>query len=272
MNHLLRQLAPISDAGWQLLDREAKERLTPALAARKLVDFRGPHGWEYSAANLGRAVPLVSAPGERLSGVQRAVLPAVELRTEFSLSREELRDADRGAVDTDLDELDRASGRIALAENAAVFQGWRDAVTGISEGSPHEPILLGPVSDAGVEVYPKAVAGAVELLLRSGIGGPYGLALGNEQYGAVMGSSERGGYPVVEHLRTILDGPLVWAPGVAGAIVLSQRGGDFVIDCGQDISIGYDSHDREVIQLYLEESFTFQITTPEAAVALTASA
>ncbi len=39
MNHLLRSHAPISDAGWKLLDEEARQRSTPALAARKLVDF-----------------------------------------------------------------------------------------------------------------------------------------------------------------------------------------------------------------------------------------
>jgi uncharacterized linocin/CFP29 family protein len=33
MNHLLRELAPISDSGWQLLDGEAKDRLAPPLAA-----------------------------------------------------------------------------------------------------------------------------------------------------------------------------------------------------------------------------------------------
>jgi uncharacterized linocin/CFP29 family protein len=55
MSHLLREHAPITDAGWRLLDDEARARLTPALAARKLVDFAGPHGWEYSATNLGRS-------------------------------------------------------------------------------------------------------------------------------------------------------------------------------------------------------------------------
>jgi uncharacterized linocin/CFP29 family protein len=52
MNHLLRSIAPISDDGWSVLDEEASERLGPALAARKLVDFSGPHGWERSATNL----------------------------------------------------------------------------------------------------------------------------------------------------------------------------------------------------------------------------
>ncbi len=127
MNHLLRELAPISDSGWQLLDEEARQRLTSALAARKLIDFSGPHGWEHSAANLGRVAPLASSPSEAVSGVQRRVLPLVELRADFELSLDELRDADRGADDPDLTALDDAAHAIASAENIAVFEGWHDA-------------------------------------------------------------------------------------------------------------------------------------------------
>ena len=53
-----------------------------------------------------------------------------------------------------------------------------------------------------------------------------------------------------------LKGPIVWAPGVNGAVVVSLRGGDFCLDCGQDLSIGYDSHDAEVVTLYLVESIS----------------
>ena len=265
MNHLLRTHAPISDAGWELLDAEARERLTAALAARKLVDFSGPHGWEHSATNLGRTSPLDSAPAEGVSGLQRRVLPLVELRADFELSRAELRDADRGADDTDLEALDKAAHQIALAENVAVFHGWQGAITGIAEASPHEQVELGDVTDE----YPRHVAGAVERLLCNGITGPYGLALGREQYRRVVETAEHGGYPLLDHLRKILEGPLVWAPGVKGAVVLSLRGGDFVFESGQDLSIGYDSHDSDVVRLYLEESFSFHVATPEAAVALT---
>jgi uncharacterized linocin/CFP29 family protein len=264
MNHLLRTHAPISDAGWELLDAEARERLTAALAARKLVDFTGPHGWEHSATNLGRTSPLESAPAEGVSGLQRRVLPLVEVRANFELSRTELRDADRGADDTDLEALDKAAHQIALAENVAVFHGWQGAITGIAEASPHEQVELGDVTDE----YPRHVAGAVERLLCNGITGPYGLALGREQYRRVVETAEHGGYPLLDHLRKILEGPLVWAPGVKGAVVLSLRGGDFVFESGQDLSIGYDSHDSEVVRLYLEESFSFHVATPEAAVAL----
>ena len=263
MNHLLRPLAPISDAGWELLDGEAKERLSPALAARKLVDFAGPHGWEHSATNLGRATPLSGGPGEGMSGAQRSVLALVELRADFELSRAELRNADRGAVDADLAPLDRAAREMAVGENVAVFHGWAGAVTGIAEASPHSPLPL-----ADPESYAGAVASGVEVLLASGITGPYGLALGSDAYRVVLGTSEHGGFPLQEHLGKIIDGPLVYAPGVVGAVLVSLRGGDFLFDSGQDVSIGYDTHDADVVRLYLEESFSFRVATPEAAVAL----
>jgi uncharacterized linocin/CFP29 family protein len=268
MNHLLRSLAPISEAGWKLLDDEAKQRLEAALAARKLVDFAGPHGWEYSASNLGRTTAVAKAPCEGVTALQRRVLPLVELRADFAVSLDELRDHDRGAPDPDLASLDRAAHQIAVAENAAVFGGWKDAaITGIAEASPHDSLPLGQNADG----YPRVVAAAVELLLRAGISGPYGLALGPDEYTSVIETTEHGGYPLFDHLRKILDGPLVWAPGVDGAVVISLRGGDFLFECGQDIAIGYDSHDAEVVRLYLVESFSFRVATPEAAVALPAS-
>ena len=101
MNHLLRSHAPITDIAWSRLDAEGHERLVPALGARKLVDFSGPLGWGHSATNLGR-VSNVKAPGEDLQARQRRVLPLVELRAPFVISRHELMDADRGATDLDL--------------------------------------------------------------------------------------------------------------------------------------------------------------------------
>lgn len=266
MSHLLQEHAPITEAGWGLLGEEARERLTPALAARRLVDFAGPHGWEQSATNLGRARAIDDAPIDGVTGAQRRVLAMVELRAPFSLSRDELRDADRGAGDVDLSALDEAAHRIATAENRAVFHGWGAAgVQGVAEISTHEPIALGE----DCQRYPRHVARAVEVLLCAGIGGPYGLALGPETYTRVLESTEHGGYLLFDHLRKIVDGPLVWAPGVQGAVVVSQRGGDFVLDVGEDLSIGYERHDTNVVELYIEESFTFRVLTAEAAVALT---
>jgi uncharacterized linocin/CFP29 family protein len=265
MSHLLREHAPITQDGWRMIDEEARERLLPGLAARRLVDFSGPRGWEHSATNLGR---VESADVSAIKGVEarrRVVLPLVELRARFAISREELRAGDRGAEDVDFADLDDAAQRLVEAENAAVFHSWPNAgIEGIAERSTHDAIKRG----GSFENYPASVARAVELLLRNGVGGPYGIALGREDYTRVVETAEHGGYPLLDHLRKILGGPIVWAPGVKGAVVLSMRGGDFVFESGQDMSVGYESHDGETVRLYLEESFSFRALTAEAAVAI----
>lgn len=265
MNHLLRGHAPLTDSNWKLLDEEAVERLEGPLAARRLVDFIGPKGWEHSATNLGRT-ESIDGNEEGVSALRRRVLPLVEVRVDFTVSRAEMRDDDRGALDVDLASLDDAAHQIAVAENSAVFNGWAKAgITGVVEASPFEPEPLGTSADN----YPRSVARAVEALREAGVEGPYGLALGPDEYIKVIETAENGGYPLFDHLAKILGGPIVWAPGLSGAVAMSLRGGDFLLESGQDLSIGYDHHDADEVHLYLEESFSFIVATPEAAAPLT---
>ncbi len=264
-NHLLRENAPITDTGWQEIDDESRERLVPALGARKLIDFAGPLGWDYAATPIGRIQQLPKAPVDGATAHQRRVLPLVELRLPFTLSRAEVLNADRGAVDINFDTLDDAAMRFARAENIAVFEGWAEAgITGITEATPHEAVPQ--VTD--FNQYPRRVATAVERLLLSGINGPYGLAVGPADYTSIAETAEHGGYPLFDHLHQILSGPIVWAPGIHGAVVMSIRGEDFLFESGQDASVGYDRHDGDDLHLYLEQSFSFRIATPEAAVVL----
>lgn len=265
-DHLLRGHAPITLAAWNEIDGEARERLTTALGARKLVDFAGPFGWEHSATGLGRVRALDGEPVSGVEAAQRRVLPLVELRAPFTVSRAELRDLDRGAQDVDFDALDAAVQRIAVAENVAVFHGFEAAaIDGIAAVSEHPPIAVGA---GDFDRYPTHVARAVELLLSVGVDGPYGLALGPDAYRGVIETTERGGYPLLDHLRKILGGPLVWTPGVRGAVVVSLRGGDFLFESGQDLAVGYSHHDADEVHLYLEESFSFRVVSPDAAVTL----
>ena len=53
-------------------------------------------------------------------------------------------------------------------------------------------------------------------------------------------------------------------------MLLSTRGGDYELRLGQDVSIGYLSHDADSVQLYFTESFTFAAYTTEASVPITA--
>lgn len=265
--HLLREHAPITEAAWQAIDEEARRRLLPGMAARRLVDFRGPHGWEHSATNLGRVERVPTSTVKDVEARKRVVLPLTELRAGFTVSRDELSAGDRGAENVDFAALDTAAQRIVEAENTSVFHAWPEVgIKGISECAPHKVIAGGATAE-----YPARIARAVEQLLRAGISGPYGLALGRDEYTRVVETAEHGGYPLFDHLHKILQGPIVWAPGVAGAIVLSLRGGDFAFDSGQDVAVGYESHDSDSVSLYLEESYSFRVLTPEAAVAIAPS-
>jgi uncharacterized linocin/CFP29 family protein len=193
------------------------------------------------------------------------VLPLVELRTPFELSIDELEAVERGARDPDLSPLADAVRRVASAEDRTVFHGYEaGGLTGISQASPHPPVIIGDDYDE----YPGVVARAVARIRAAGVAGPYAIALGPRCYTGVIETTEHGGYPLLEHMRLILGGPIVWAPAVDGAVVVSQRGGDYEFVCGQDFSIGYRSHAVSTVELYLEESFAFSVIEPLAAVSL----
>lgn len=266
MNELLREQAPVSAAAWQAIDEEARRTLKLKLAARKLVDFVGPLGWEASAVSAGRVERLANAPAAGVEARLRRVKPLVELRVPFELARQELLEAlARGAKDVDLDPVREAAGAAALAEDRAVFQGFGAAhIRGIMEESASARLAL----TDDFQAYPGVVAEAVNKLHMAGVAGPYAIALGPRCYTGLTKTTQ-GGYPVIEHVRRLLDGPIVWAPAVDGAAVLSLRGRDFELTVGQDFSVGYLEHTANSVRLYLQESFTFSVLAAEAAVPLT---
>ena len=266
MNNLTRELAPISSAAWSAIDAEARRVLRLTLAGRKLVDFKGPLGAEAAAVNLGRVTRLKSSPVAEVDAGRREALPLIVLRTYFDMSRDELDAVERGAEDPDLDPLIDAATRIAHAEDTAIFHSYEaGGIRGIEHASAH-PAL--PISDDYQE-YPRSIAEATRLLREAGVDGPYAIALGPRCYTNLTQATGDGGYPVLNVVRKLVDGPLVWAPAVNGAVVLSTRGSDFELTVGRDVSIGYHSHTDAAVRLYLLESMTFRVLTPEAAVALT---
>ena len=259
MNHLARELAPISDAAWAEIDEEATRSLTHFLAARKLVDFEGPLGYDAAAISLGRLDVLADQPAQDVTAARRRLLPLVELRRSFTLDRAELESIDRGACDADLDAVVDACQAMALAEDTMVFEGYVAAdIEGIVAASPHDPVAL----DEDFARYPTRVATAVATLKAAGVAGPYGLALGPRCYAGVIETTEKGGYPLLQHLALILGGPVVWAPAADGAVLISQRGGDFQLTVGQDTSIAYRSHDATTVTLELQESAAFLACSP----------
>jgi uncharacterized linocin/CFP29 family protein len=259
---LKRSQAPITPEAWKQIDDEAKRVLQLNLAGRKLVDLDGPHGWQYAAVNTGHLTIKTDSSLGVPWGL-RVVVPLIEVRVPFELPIMELDNASRGAV-IDLAPVVSAAEKMAHAEDTAIFNGFKTGgIEGLIPTSPHPPITI---PDAYAD-YPSIVVEAVETLRRGGINGPYALALGADCYAGLAQAAEDG-YPIRERVEHFLDGPMVLAPKVDGAVVLSTRGGDFQLTVGQDLSIGYAGRDRDKVYLYLTESLTFRVLERAAAVYL----
>lgn len=259
-----RELAPILPEAFDIIDAEARRVLEQRLAARKLVDFRGPEGFRYSAVNTGRLRCFSACPVPGVSVGQRISVPLLELRTPIVLDLDDLDAAARGAYDLDLSAVVEAAERISRVEDVAVFHGYPDGgIAGIVEKTPHETIRVSNIS-----AWPLAIVQAKEVLRSAGVTGPYRLAAGPREYDELAAGADDG-YPILKRVeRQIVDGPVVWAPALEGAVLLSVRGSDYELTVGQDLSIGYAYHEKQRVELFLTESFAFRVLESRAAVAL----
>lgn len=263
MNNLHRELAPLSTAAWRGLEEEVRRTFKRHAAARRVVDVPEPCGVEWGGVATGH-LDSVDAPADGVIAHVRRFQPLAELRVPFTVDRRQVDDVARGAKDADWQPAKDAARRLAFAEDRTVFEGYAVAgVVGLRKSSSNSPVKL----PADARDYPDAISQAVSALRLAGVDGAYSLALSAEAYTAVSETSDHG-YPIIKHIARLLDGDIVWAPAIDGAFLLSTRGDDFEMRLGQDVSIGYLSHDATSINLYLEETFTFLVHTSEAVAAL----
>ena len=263
MNNLHREFAPISDAAWADIEQEARRTFEQHVAGRRVVDVKGPDGPLLAGVNTGHLTEI-AAPDEGITAHLRQSQPLVRLRVPFTVSRQDVDDVERGAQDADWQPVMDAAKKIAFAEDRAVFAGYPAAViTGIRASTSNPPLTL----PAEARDYPNTVSQAVSALRLAGVGGPFSLLLSAEAYTMVSETSDHG-YPVREHVARVIDGDIIWAPAIDGAFMLSGRGGDYELRLGQDLSIGYLSHDADHVELYFQESLTFIVQTAEAVVAI----
>lgn len=263
MNNLHRDLAPVSSAAWAQIEEEVTRTFRRSVAGRRVVDVKGPGGPDLAGVGTGHQ----RAIAEPVTGVDarlREVKALVELTVPFELQRDAIDDVERGANDSDWQPVKDAAQELAGAEDRAIFDGYKAAgIVGIREGSSNKALTL----PADVSNYPVAVANALEQLRLAGVDGPYSILLGADAYTALGGGRDEG-YPVIQHIKRILNGEIIWAPAINGGSVLSTRGGDFELHLGQDLSIGYLSHTDKAVRLYLRETLTFLMLTGEASVSV----
>jgi uncharacterized linocin/CFP29 family protein len=263
MNNLHRELAPISDAAWDQIEEETSRTIKRYLAGRRVVDVHGPAGSGLSAVGTGHQ-SAIAAPGEGTTAQLREAKALVELRVPFELKRQMIDDVERGANDSDWQPAKDAARKLAFAEDRAIFDGYAAAgIVGVRQGTSNPKNAL----PDDVRKYPEAFAQALSQLRLVGVNGPYSILLSAGAYTELAETSDHG-YPVLEHVKRLVEGTIIWAPAIDGAFVVTTRGGDLDLHIGQDASIGYLNHTDTHVRLYLQETFTFFYFTSEAAVAL----
>ncbi|CAN7303726.1 bacteriocin family protein [Caballeronia sp. LjRoot34] len=263
MNNLHRELAPISSQAWAQIEAEVARTFRRSVAGRRVVDVKGPRGTDFAGVGTGHQTAIDSAKNG-VAAKLHDVKSLVQLTVPFTLQRKSIDSVERGSNDGDWQPAKIAASDLAFAEDSAIFDGYEAAgIVGIREGCSNEPTNL----PADVSDYPAAISQALEKLRLAGVDGPYSVLLGADAYTALSEASDQG-YPVIQHIKRIVNGDLVWAPAIKGGSVVSTRGGDYELHFGQDLSIGYTGHSDTAVQLYLRETLTFLMLASEASVSV----
>lgn len=262
MDFLKKNLAPISQEAWDEIEEQAEVSLKAHLSARKFVEVEGPRGWDFPGKALGRLNLANTKKGEVSYGV-RSFLPTIEARVPFSLKIWELDNANRGAEDVDLENLEEAAKKIAKFEDDVIYNGLANAnIDGIFKTAQNKIKLAGD-SIQWLEQFSQGI----EMFADNAIEGPYALVLNPKSWRALDKHAK--GYPLRRQVKDLIGGPIIMANNLAkDGILVSIDGDDLKLILGQDFSIGYEHHDSENVKLFITETFTFQINEPNAIIHL----
>ena len=260
MDILKRELAPLTKEAWEEIDEQAEAVLRSNLSARKIVNVNGPKGWDYTVVPEGR-LKIVDEKKEVKTGVYKAK-PLVEARISFTLDRWEMDNVIRGAKDLELDALEEAVEKLALFEEDAIYNGYKQGeIEGLRESTENEVLNFGKDAKTILEMIAKGTI----LLKDAYVEKPYYLVVGDEAWKRLNRESEN--YPLLKQIEKLTGGKVLYSKAVKGALLLPYDHDDLEMTVGKDFSIGYESHDETCVKLFITESFTFRTLDPALVVA-----
>ncbi|HKJ69202.1 MAG TPA: family 1 encapsulin nanocompartment shell protein [bacterium] len=259
MDILKKSLAPVTEKTWEELHTQANRILKSRLTARKFVDVDGPKGWDYGALPLGRLdIPDGADKGDVRYGIN-TVQPLVETRVPFILNIWELDNITRGAQDADLGPMEDAARNIAGFEEQAVYYGFENGgITGLKEATGYKKVSCPKKAEEVLRCVPQGISEFKE----ASIDGPYLLVVNPTDWREI--TSYIKGYPLKRQVEQNLEAEIVFCPNIDNMFLVTNRGGDYQLTLGADLSIGYERHDSENVHLYFTESFTFRVLEPNA--------
>jgi len=261
MDLLKKSLAPITDQAWEEINDQAIRVFKSVLTARRYVDVDGPKGAAYAAEPVGRLQVDNDQGGREVRYGIHQVLPLIESRVDFELDLWEIDNIERGAEDIDLGEMEKAAKKITEFEEKVIYEGFdKSCVKGLKQSTAHNKLALPDDPDELLRI----VAQSVAMFTEAAVEGPFDLIVPTDKWKKIF--DLRAGYPLIRHLENLIGGKVVLNTHISDSYMVSKRGGDFKLTLGQDLSIGYDTHDAKKVKLYFTESFTFRVLDPNAVI------
>ncbi|MFP4077549.1 MAG: family 1 encapsulin nanocompartment shell protein [Bacillota bacterium] len=252
MDLLKQSLAPIPSEGWEEINDRAREVIVSQLTARSVLHVVGPKGLTTSAVNRGRLKAVKEAKKGEVGASLYDVLPLMETRINFDLSRWELDNILRGEKDVELDALEDAAEKLALYEEDAIYNGNKAAgIKGLDEVAGTR-IKMGKDANAIM----KAVSEASCALKDAYSERPYDMVVSDVVLKR-LNQMYQGGL-LRKNVEAVIGGEVIRSRVVKGAFLVPRDHEDLELTIGQDYSVGYKTSDANSVELFVMNSFTFR--------------
>ncbi len=261
MDLLKQGMAPIPTEGWEEINDRAREVIVSQLTARSVLNVEGPKGLSANSITQGRLNPLVKAEKGEVRASLYDVVPLMETRVSFELSRWELDNILRGEKDAELDNLEAAAEKLALFEEDTIYNGNKAAgIKGLDEVAGTRIKLGTDPND-----IMKAVSEAVCALKDAYTEKPYDMIVSDEVLKR-LNQMYQGGL-LRKNVEAVTGGAIIRSKAVKGGFLVPRDHEDLELTIGQDYSVGYEAHDTKNVQLFVMNSFTFRVLDEDIVVA-----
>ncbi|MDP0489268.1 MAG: family 1 encapsulin nanocompartment shell protein [Fusobacterium sp. JB021] len=251
MNNLNKNMAPISNEAWEVLNERTKEILVKIISARKVVSIK----------NVGdlKSIPTGKINLKKVEDMEYGVydvLPLIETRFNFTLNRWELDNISRGDNNINLTNLDKAIFKAAKFEEDLIYNGL-DNVEGLINSCENPPMKIGETPKEILESISKAVI----ILKDKYISDKLDLIVNYDTW--IKLNSIDSHIPLIKRIKELIKGEVIVSKFTPKTILIPHKNENFELSIGNDFSIGYQTHTSREVTLFITESFVFRILDKE---------
>ncbi|MGM0518684.1 MAG: family 1 encapsulin nanocompartment shell protein [Campylobacterota bacterium] len=264
MEFLNRVNAPFGSAVWNEIDSTLNEFLTKRLNIRSVIDFNENYDYNDDAISTKAITEVSNKKGLSIS--TREPIKMLEIKKSFTVPKTVIEDIKRGIEDYDDSTLADAANEFATVENDMVLNGLSEAnIKGIISNKEVPNINI----SSSKEIL-SGVAKSLGVFNKNFVDGKFKLIISNNTLASLY-TQFFDGISVKTKIDDILGaGNIVVNKDIGDkkALLVSQRGGDFELFSGLDVSLGFEKENKDNIELFLMQTCAFRVVGPEGAVIL----